>query len=48
MSEVMDEEQIKRWTPRPMSARVLEVIQNKTKVDAAGRQFDLPPNGIAS
>lgn len=46
MSEVMDEEQIKRWTARRKSALVLEIIQGKTTVAAASRQFDLTPNEI--
>ncbi|AFC86011.1 DUF1153 domain-containing protein [Frateuria aurantia] len=40
MSEMMDEE-IKRWTARRKSALVLEIIQGKTTVAAASRQFDL-------
>lgn len=40
MSEVM-EEQIKRWTSRRKLALVLEIIQGKTTVAAASRQFDL-------
>lgn len=40
MSEVMEEE-IKRWTARRNSALVLEIIQGKTTVAAASRQFDL-------
>ncbi|KPL48467.1 transposase [Xanthomonas axonopodis] len=45
MSEVMEEE-IKRWTARRKSALVLEIIQGKTTVAAASRQFDLPPAEI--
>ncbi|PPV03646.1 hypothetical protein XavaCFBP5823_21710, partial [Xanthomonas axonopodis pv. vasculorum] len=41
MSAVMDEEQIKRWTARRKSALVLEIIQGKTTVALASRQFDL-------
>ncbi|XUP35102.1 DUF1153 domain-containing protein (plasmid) [Xanthomonas axonopodis pv. vasculorum] len=46
MSAVMDEEQIKRWTARGKSALVLEIIQGKTTVALASRQFDLTPNEI--
>ena len=42
MSAVMDEE-IKRWTARRKSALVLEIIQGKTTVAEASRQFDLTP-----
>jgi transposase-like protein len=42
MSIVMEEE-IKRWTARRKSALVLEVIQGKTSISEASRQFDLPP-----
>ncbi|ATS23161.1 transposase [Xanthomonas phaseoli pv. phaseoli] len=45
MSEVM-EEQIKRWTSRRKLALVLEIIQGKTTVAAASRQFDLTPAEI--
>ena len=45
MSIVMDEE-IKRWTARRKSALVLEIIQGKTSVSEASRQFDLPPSEI--
>lgn len=47
MSIVMDEE-IKRWTARRKSALVLEIIQGKTSVSEASRQFDLPPSEIES
>ncbi|MGE8269791.1 MAG: transposase [Stenotrophomonas geniculata] len=47
MSQVMDEE-IKRWTARRKSALVLEIIQGKTTVAAASRQFDLTPSEIES
>ncbi|MFZ5757603.1 MAG: DUF1153 domain-containing protein [Pseudomonadota bacterium] len=40
------EEDIKRWTARRKSALVLEIIQGKTTVAAASRQFDLPPSEI--
>lgn len=42
MSGMMEEE-IKRWTARHKSALVLEIIQGKTAVAAASRQYDLPP-----
>ena len=45
MSEVMDEE-IKRWTARTKSALVLEIIQGRTTVSEASRQFDLSPSEI--
>jgi transposase-like protein len=45
MSDVMDEE-IKRWTARRKSALVLEIIQGRTTVSEASRQFDLPPSEI--
>jgi transposase-like protein len=44
MSIVMEEE-IKRWAARRKSALVLEVIQGKTSISEATRQFDLPPLG---
>ena len=47
MSVVMEEE-IKRWTARRKSALVLEIIQGKTTVSEASRQFDLPPSEIES
>lgn len=47
MSEVMEED-IKRWTARRKSALVLEIIQGKTTVAAASRQFDLTPAEIES
>ncbi len=47
MSEMMEEE-IKRWTARRKSALVLEIIQGKTTVAAASRQFDLTPAEIES
>lgn len=40
------EEDIKRWTARRKSALVLEIIQGRTTVAAASRQFDLPPSEI--
>ena len=45
MSAVMEEE-IKRWTARRKSALVLEIIQGKTTVAQASRQFDLTPSEI--
>ncbi len=47
MSEVMEEE-IERWTARRKSALVLEIIQGKTTVAGASRQFDLTPAEIES
>lgn len=47
MSVVMEEE-IKRWTARRKSALVLEVLQGRTTVSEASRQFDLPPSEIES
>lgn len=47
MSNVMDEE-IKRWTARRKSSLVLDIIQGKTTVAEASRQFDLPPSEIES
>ena len=45
MSVVMDEE-IKRWTARRKSALILEIIQAKTTVAEASRQYDLTPSEI--
>ena len=45
MSIPMDDE-IKRWTARRKSALVLEIIQGKTTIAEASRQFDLPPSEI--
>lgn len=47
MSAVMEEE-IKRWTARRKSALVLEIIQGKTTVSEASRQFDLTPSEVES
>ncbi|OBU56158.1 transposase [Stenotrophomonas maltophilia] len=47
MSEVMEEE-IKCWTARRKSALVLEIVQGKTTVAVASRQFDLTPAEIES
>src|SRR5690606_37859511 len=43
---VMMEEEIKRWTARRKSALVLEIIQGKTTVSEASRQFELAPSEI--
>ena len=43
---VMMEEEIKRWTARRKSALVLEIIQGKTTVSEASRQFDLAPSEL--
>ena len=43
---VMMEEEIKRWTARRKSALVLEIIQGKTTISEASRQFDLAPSEI--
>ena len=40
------EEEVKRWTARRKSALVLEIIQGKTTVSEAARQFDLSPSEI--
>ena len=45
MSAMMEEE-IKRWTARRKSALVLEILQGKTSVSEASRQFDLAPSEI--
>ena len=45
---VVKEEEIKRWTARRKSALVLEIIQGKTTVSEASRQFDIPPSEIES
>ena len=45
MSITMEQE-IKRWTTRRKSALVLEIIQGKTSVAEASRQFDLPPSEV--
>ena len=47
MSLVMEEE-IKRWTARRKSALVLDIIQGKTTVSEASRQFDLTPSEIGN
>ena len=43
MSAMMEEE-IKRWTARRKAALVLEIIQGKTTVSEASREFDLTPS----
>ena len=45
MSMTMDED-IKRWTAKRKAALVLEIIQGKTTVAEASRQYDLPPADI--
>lgn len=45
MSTTMDED-VKRWTARRKSALVLDIIQCKTTVSEAARQFDLSPSEI--
>ncbi|MGY6519457.1 MAG: transposase [Lysobacteraceae bacterium] len=45
MSSTMEEE-IKRWTARRKSALVMEILQGKTTVAEASRQFDLTPSEI--
>ena len=45
MSTTMDEE-IKRWTARRKSALVMEILQGKTTVAEASRQFDLTPSKV--
>ena len=44
MSKAMEED-IKRWTAKRKSALVLDIIQGKTTVSEASRQYDLPPLG---
>jgi transposase-like protein len=41
-------QEIKRWTARRKSQLVLEIIQGRTSVSEASRQFDLPPSEIDS
>ena len=41
----MDED-VKRWTARRKSALALHIIQGKTTVSEAARQFDLSPSEI--
>ncbi len=42
------EEEVKRRTDRRKSALAIEIIQSKTAVAAASRQFDLTPTEIVS
>jgi transposase-like protein len=42
----MMDEDVKRWTARRKSALVLDIIQGKTTVSEAARQFDLSPSEI--
>ncbi|VVD60123.1 transposase [Pandoraea communis] len=44
MSKVMEDD-IKRWTAKRKSALVLDIIQGKTTVAEASRQYDLSPFG---
>ena len=45
-SEMSDEN--KRWSAKRKSALVLEIIQGKTTVAEASRQFDLTPSELES
>ena len=45
MSVVMEEE-IKRWTACRKAALILEIIQGRTTVAEASRQYDLTPSEI--
>ncbi|MGE4340438.1 MAG: transposase [Pigmentiphaga sp.] len=45
MSKTMDED-IKRWTAKRKSALVLDIIQGKTTVAEASRQYDLAPSEV--
>ncbi|MGV3590888.1 MAG: transposase [Gammaproteobacteria bacterium] len=45
MSNTQDED-IKRWTAKRKSALVLDIIQGKTTIAEASRQYDLPPADI--
>ncbi len=40
------EEDIKRWTAKRKSALVMEIIQGKTTVSEASRQYDLSPSEV--
>lgn len=40
------EEDIKRWTAKRKSAQVLDIIQGKTTVAEASRQYDLLPSEV--
>ena len=41
-------EESKRWSAKRKSALVLEIIQGKTTVTEASRQFDLTPSELES
>jgi transposase-like protein len=45
---VVLEEEFEAWTARRKSALVLEIIQGKTTIAEASRQFDLTPSEIES
>jgi len=45
VSMVMEED-VKRWTARRKSALVLEIIQGKTTISEASRQYDLTPSEV--
>jgi hypothetical protein len=45
MSIVMDED-LKRWTARPKSALVLDIIQGKTTVAEASRHYNLTSSEV--
>ena len=47
MSSQMSDEN-KRWSAKRKSALVLEIIQGKTTVAEASRQFDLTPSELES
>ena len=47
MSSQMNEEN-KRWSAKRKSALVLDIIQGKTTVAEASRQFDLSPSELES
>ena len=47
MSSQMNEES-KRWSAKRKSALMLEIIQGKTTVAEASRQFDLTPSELES
>ena len=47
MSSQMNEES-KRWSTKRKSVLVLEIIQGKTTVAEASRQFDLTPSELES
>ncbi|CAK7075178.1 MAG: IS3 family transposase ISKpn40 [Kerstersia gyiorum] len=45
MSKTMEED-IKRWTAKRKRALVLDIIQGKTTVSEASRQYDLSPSEV--